>query len=149
MHNDQLLAYFNSLKLQYHYICFIFVLCIPSVLFRCGDVEGNPCPKYSSLTFSHWNLNGLTAHYSTKILSFQAYITQPNYDIICLSETFLKSYIDSNNISISIYKYNLIRFDHPSDSKIGGVCIYHQKHIPLVKRDGICILDNCLVTEIH
>ena len=26
-------------------------LCIPSLLFRCGDIEKNPGPKYSSLTF--------------------------------------------------------------------------------------------------
>ena len=31
----------------------------------------------------------------------------------------------------------------------GGVCIYYKEHIPLIKRDDICTLDNCLVTEIH
>ena len=39
--------------------------------------------------------------------------------------------------------------DHPSDSKRGGICIYYKEHIPLIKRDDICTLDNCLVTEIH
>ena len=51
----------------------------------CGDIEENPGPKYLSLTFCHWNLNGLTAHDSTKISLLQAYITQRNYDIICLT----------------------------------------------------------------
>ena len=51
---------------------------------RCGDTEGNPGPKYSSLTFVHWNLNTLTAHDSTKISLLQAYITQHNCDIIRL-----------------------------------------------------------------
>ena len=75
-------------------------LCIPSQLFRCGDIEKNPGPKYSSLTFYHWNLNGLTAHDSIKISLLQAYITQHNYDAIYLSETFLNSSIDSSDTRI-------------------------------------------------
>ena len=50
-------------------------LCTPSILFRCGDIEKNPDPKYLSLIFCHWNLNGLIAHDSIKILLLQAYIT--------------------------------------------------------------------------
>ena len=105
-------------------------------------------PKYSSLTICHWNLDSLTAHNSIKISSLQAYVTQHNYDIICLSETFLNSSIDSNDTRTLIDGYNLIRSDHPSDSKRGGVCIYYKEHIPLIKRDDICTLYNCLVTEI-
>ena len=123
-------------------------LCIPSLLFRCGDIEKNPGPQCSSLTFCHWNLNGLTAHDSIKISLLQAYVTQHNYDIICLSETSLNSSIDSSDTKISIGGYNLIRSDHPSDSKSGGVCIYYKEYIPLIKRDDICTLDNCIVTEI-
>ena len=74
---------------------------------------------------------------------------QNNYDIICLSETFLNSSVQTNNDRISIDGYNLIRADPPSDSKRGGVCIYYKEHIPLIKRDDICALDNCLVTEIR
>ena len=40
---------------------------IQNLLSCCGDIEENPGPKYPSLTFCHWNLNGLTAHDSTKI----------------------------------------------------------------------------------
>ena len=77
------------------------------------------------------------------------YIIQNNYDIICLSETFLNSSIETNDDRISIDGHNLIRADHPSNSKRGGVCIFFQEHIPLIKRDDICTLDNCLVTEIR
>ena len=38
-------------------------------------------PKYSSLAFCHWNLNGLTAHDSMEILLHQAYITHHNCGI--------------------------------------------------------------------
>ena len=129
-------------------VIFLF-LCLPNLLFRCDDIEVNLGPKYSSLTFCHWNLNGLTAHDSIKILLLQVYITQHNYDIICLSETFLNSSIETNDDRISIDGYNLIRADHPSDSKRGGVYMYYKEHILLIKRDDIFTLDNCLVTEIH
>ena len=44
-----------------------FFICILNLLCRCGNIETNPGPRYSSLTFCHWNLNGHTAHDSTKI----------------------------------------------------------------------------------
>ena len=124
------------------------VVCIPSLVFCCGDIEKNPGPKYLSLTFCHWNLNCLTPHDSIKILLLQAYVTQHNYGKLGLSETFLNSSIDSSNTRISIDGYNLIRSDHPSDLKRGGVCIYYKELIPLIKQDDICTLGNCLVTEI-
>ena len=130
-------------------IAIFLLFCLRNLLFRCGDVEANPCPKYSSLTFCHWNLNGLTAHNSIKISLLRMYITHHNYDIICLLETFLNSSIETNDDMISIDGYNWIRADHPSDSKRGGVCIYYKEHVPLIKRDDICTLDNCLVTEIR
>ena len=48
---------------------------IQNLLSCCGYVEENPGPKYSSLTFCHWDLDGLTAHDSSKTLSLQVYIT--------------------------------------------------------------------------
>ena len=126
---------------------FLFI-CIVNLLCRC-NIETNLGLKYSSSTFYHWNLNGLTAHDSIKISLFQAYILQHNYDIICLSEAFLNSSIESNDNSISIDGYNLIISDHPSDSKRGVVCIYYKEHSPLIKQDDICTLGNCSVTEIR
>ena len=79
----------------------------------------------------------------------QAYITNQNFDIACLSETFLSSSIQNDNYKLNIGGYNLIRSGHPSDSKKGGVCIYYKEHISLIRRDDLCTLDNCLVTEIQ
>ena len=79
----------------------------------------------------------------------QAYITDQNFDIVCLSETFLNSSIQNDDHKLKIDGYNLIRSDHPSDSKKGGVCIYYKEHITLIRRDDLCTLDNCLVTEIR
>ena len=100
-------------------IVFLF-LCITNLLSQCGDIEANSGPRFSSLTFCHWDLIGLTAHDSIKISLVQAYITQHNYDIICLSETFLNSPIQSDDNRIKLGGYNLIRSDHPSDSKRRG-----------------------------
>ena len=94
-----------------------------NLFFSCGDIEANFGPKYSTLTFCDWNLNGLTAHDSVKILLLQACITRHNYDIICILQTFLNSFIETNDDTISTGGYNLIRADHPNDSKKGWVCI--------------------------
>ena len=47
----------------------------------------------------------------------QAYITDQNFDIVCLSETFLNSSIQNDDRKLKIDGYNLIRSNHASDSK--------------------------------
>ena len=32
--------------------------------------------------------------------------------------------------------------------KKGGVCMYYKEHLPVIKRDDLCTLKKCLVTEI-
>ena len=61
---------------------------------------------------------------------------------------FVHSSVHTNDDRISINVYNLIRADHPSDSKKGGVCIYYKEHIRLIKRENIRTSDNCFVPEI-
>ena len=75
---------------------------------QCGVIEVNPGPKYSSLTFCHWNLNGPTTNDNIKISLIQAYVTQYNCDIMCLSETFLNFSIQNDNDRIKIDGYSLI-----------------------------------------
>ena len=89
---------------------------IQNLLSCCSDIEENPGLKYSLLAFCYWNLNGLNAHDFTQIL-LQAYITQHNYEIIYVTETFSNFSILSDDSRIMIDGYNLIRSDHPSDSK--------------------------------
>ena len=80
-----------------------------------GDVELNPGPKKSSsLTFFHWNLNGIAAHDFAKISLIQSHALFYNIDILFLSETFLDSSIETN------YPWS----DHPSNIKRGGVCMF-------------------------
>ena len=50
---------------------------------------------------------------------------------------------------MTIEGYNLLRADHPSNKKRGGVCIYYKEHLPVIKRDDLCNLNECLVLEIR
>ena len=38
-------------------IAILLFLCLPNLIFRCDNIDENPGPKFSSLTFCHWNLN--------------------------------------------------------------------------------------------
>ena len=68
----------------------------------------NPGPKKSSsLPFFHWNLNGIAAPDFAKISLIQARALFYNIDIIFLSETFLDSSIETNNLKVNIPSYNL------------------------------------------
>ena len=42
-------------------------------------------------------------------------------DMICLSETYLESTIQSDNYNLEIPGYNLVYSDYPSNNKRGGV----------------------------
>ena len=117
------------------------------MLYCCGDIEINLGPKRSSLTFCYWN--GVAAHEFIIASLLQGYTTERNFNIICLSETFLNSSLYSEDDRLKIEGYNLIRSDHLSGSKKGGVCVYYKEHIPLVRRDDLCTVSNCLVTEIR
>ena len=86
------------------------------LLLESGDIETNPDTRIPSFTkIFHWNLDGLTEHGFVKISLIEAFITTHNFGIICLSETFLDSYIDINDTRININRYSLIRTDHPSN----------------------------------
>ena len=129
-------------------IAMFLFLCYGNLLSRWCDIEANPTLKHSSVTFCHWNLNGLTAHDTIKISLLQACVTQHDYDIICLSETFLNSSIPTNDDRKSIDGWNLIGINNPIDLKRDRVCICYKQYIPLIKTGYFCTLNNSLVTEI-
>ena len=78
--------------------------------------------KLSVIKFCHRNLNGLAVHDFLKVSLIEACITTHNFDIICLLETFLDSTVSQHDENIMINGYSLLRADHPSNSKRGGVC---------------------------
>ena len=70
------------------------------------------------------NLDGLMAHNFIKISFLQTLAVSNDHDITYLTETFLNSSINNDDDRISFPGYNLLRVDHPSNTKIGGVCVY-------------------------
>ena len=52
------------------------------------------------------------------------------FEIICVYETDLNSRISSDDENMEIPRYNLVRKDHPSNSKRGGICVYYKSLLP-------------------
>ena len=86
-----------------------------------------------SFSICHWNLNRITAHNFSKISFLRAYNAIHNYDIICLSETYLNHETLSDSDNLKIPGYKLIRVDNSSNQKRGGICIYHKDFLPIKK----------------
>ena len=57
------------------------------------------------------------------IVSLRAYIVFHKFNIICLSETYFDSSNPPDDETLEISGYNLVRSDHPLNSKHGGVSI--------------------------
>ena len=92
-------------------------------------------------------MNRLSAHNLLKLSSITAYNRIYKYDFICISETYLDSSAQSADRDISINGCKLIRADHPSNSKRGGVCIFYRESfaVQLIK---INYLNECLFCEV-
>ena len=89
-----------------------------------GNVKINPDPTRTfkvSLSICHWNLNCLSAHNYVKLSLIRAYLVFYKVDIICLSD----------DDTLKIPGYNLLRSEHPFNSKRGGVCIYYKNYLPI------------------
>ena len=118
------------------------------LLLRSGDIETQPGPRRkNSLSVCHFNINSLSAHNFAKLSSLKAFNSVHNFDIICLSESFLDSSFHSGNPDLAMNGYELVRADHPLDIKRGGVCLYYKETLP-IKICNINNLSECLLCEI-
>ena len=138
----------NFLLFNYFDFCCYALNLKCMLLLESGDIEANPGPRKSFIKFCHWNLNGLAAHDFVKMPLLEAFIKTHNFDIICLSETFLDSSIDINDTRININGYSLLRADHPSNTKRGGVCMYYRNYLPIIRRTDLSDLEECTVAEV-
>ena len=96
-----------------------FSFCIKKIILS-GDIEINPgsqskrCQEFS---ICHWNLNSIATHSFINVSPLKPFITICNYDVICLSETYLYSNILSEDKNLEIPVNDLIQADHPSNRK--------------------------------
>ena len=115
-----------------------------------GDIELDPGPKQKQdqiLTICQLNLNNTPAYKFQKLALLQGYISSNKVDILCLSETFLNPNISCDDSNLQLPGSDLIRADHPSNTKRGGVCIYYRNLLPL-KLINIHYLNECVSFEI-
>ena len=115
-----------------------------------GDVEENPRPKRKpcqSFSICHWNVNSLSDQNFSKVSLLTAYISIHKFDVICISETFLNSDTAFDDDNLKIEGYNIVRSDHPSNSRQGGVCIYYNQSLAL-KISDIKYLQECIVFQV-
>ena len=130
---------------------FFSILFFCCILLKSWDIEPNPGPvqsKGKTLAVCHWNLNSLWVDNFVKVALLSAFLSTHDFDVLCLSETFLDSSITDDDPRLSINGYKLFRRDHPSNTKQGGVCIYYKDYLPLVERVDLTDLYECLVCEI-
>ena len=122
-------CFVNTIKIFYVlYSCYFLHL----LLLQHGDIESNPGPKKEQIKYiscCHWNVNSLLAQNMCKISQIEAYNSLYNYDFICVSETFFDSSILEGDRNFQLNGYQLIRADHPSNTKRGGVCIHHKEYL--------------------
>ena len=96
----------------------------------------------------HWNLNSISAHNYIKSFLLKVYIAIHKFDIICLSETYLDSSTTFDDDNLAISRYNVIRINHRSNNKRGGVCIYYKIFLPL-RVLNIQYLQECINFELN
>ena len=68
--------------------------------------------------------------WNSKVSLLSTYISVYKLDIICLSKIYLNSEIPFDDKNLEVPVYNLVREDHPSNSKRGGVCVYYKSSLP-------------------
>ena len=139
-----------------YYFSYIFSIFLVYLLYNIrlirlsGDIEVNPGPKTSSFkefSVCHWNLNSISSHDFLKVKLLTAYNAVHNFDIICISKSYLNSEILSSDENLNIPGYNMFRADHPSGNRRGGVCIYYRESLP-IKLLNVNYLKECICFDL-
>ena len=121
----------NSVAVEFQFFYMLYSYCI---IMQSWDIETKPGPGgwRSSLSICHWNLNSIWVEDFPKLSQISAFLNVHQFDIFCLTKTFLNSSISSEHPSLAIDGYKLFRCDHPSNLRLGGVSLYFKDHLPLL-----------------
>ena len=137
----------QCLNSKYSFFGF-YIMVFINLILLCGDIEENPGPKTKpndNLSVCHWNVNSIPSHNFQKIAVLESFVAMHKFDIICISETFLNNTYEDNDLNLN--GYSLLRADHPSNAKRGGVCIYYKETLAL-KMISIPYLNESLLCEV-
>ena len=140
---------FSDLIIIFQFILTFFCNVFLSIFIpKAGDMGFNPAPKkipHSYFSCCHWNVNSLATDNYSKVLALKAYISIYKYDFMCISETFPDSSFELDDKDLMLDSYNLIRSDHPANTKRGG--IYYKESLA-VRLVDITSLPEYLVCEV-
>ena len=89
----------------------------------------------------------VSAHNFSKVFLLRPYISIHKFDVIYISETFLNADTAFDYANLKIEWDNIVRSDHPSNSKRGGVYIYYKQSLTLKVLD-IKYLQECIVFKV-
>ena len=127
-------------------------ICICIILSGHTSVETTPGSKYSftnqGLEICYWNLSSLSSDIYKRVSLLSALISVRKLDIICLSETYFNLETSSDDDNLEIPGNNIIRKDHPSNTKRVGVYVYYKNTLPFKSID-IKYLQVCITFEIR
>ena len=127
-----------------------FMYFLHLLLLQHRDLERNPGPisgQIKNLSCCHWNVNSLVAQNLSKITQLEAYNSLHKCDFICISETYFDSSILEGDSSFQLDEYKVIRADHPSNKKRGGVCIYYKESLS-VQALNLANLNKCIICKV-
>ena len=96
------------------------------------NLQPVPISKFTSkcINISHINARSI----NNKVLGFQQYITSNLIDICAVSETWIKSDVDTNTIKeIALQEYKIISQPHKSGKQGGGLALVYKESISAKK----------------
>ena len=78
----------------------------------------------------------------------EAYNSIYHFDVKAISESMLDRTISNDDIFIEGFRREIFRSDHPSNTKVGGACVYFREGLHLKRRGDLEELQESIVTEI-
>ena len=87
-----------------------------------SDIEKNPGTKSKpddNLSVYHWNANSISSHHFQKISVLESFVAMHKFD----------RFYEVNDLNLN--GYSLLRAEHLSNTKRGGVCIYYKETLAL------------------
>ena len=81
------------------------------------QVIGPTCNPSQSFSILPLESNSISAHSNLKISLLRAFISLYNFDLVCISETYLDLTTTLYDENLEITGYKMLRADHASNSK--------------------------------